>query len=238
MRTGILGGTFDPIHEGHLAVADAACAMLDLPRVLVIPSHHPPHRPAEPRVSPYHRFAMAALAVLPRKPGPRYDPSDLELVSADRSYTANTLRRLQADGLDPCALFFLTGADAFAEIATWRDYPALFDLAHFVVVSRPRHPVAAIPQVLPTLRDRMIMGQVQGARKELVMRRIVDGQAVSPRKAPPAIWLLDWPTPDVSSTDIRRRLRENESIAGMVPENVEAYIRRYGLYGASPEANR
>ncbi|MGE5358873.1 MAG: nicotinate-nucleotide adenylyltransferase [Bacteroidales bacterium] len=235
MRLGILGGTFDPIHEGHLAVADAACAMLDLARVLVVPSHHPPHRPTEPRVGPYHRFAMAALAVLTRLPGRPYLASDIELAAPERSYTANTLRRLHRDGWSASQLFFITGADAFAEIATWKDYPALFELAHFAVVSRPGHPAHAVPDVLPTLRERMIMGRVEGAQKDLVMRRVVDLSAIGPDFASPAIWLLDWPTPDISSTQIRRRLRDHESITGMVPELVEFYIRRNGLYGATAD---
>ena len=199
MRLGILGGTFDPIHEGHLAVADAACSMLDLARVLVVPSHHPPHRSADPRVGPYHRFTMAALAVLPRVPGRRpYLASDIELAAPERSYTANTLRRLHADGCNASQLFFITGADAFAEIATWKDYPAILDLAHFAVVSRPGHPAEGVADLLPMLRERMIIGRVEGPQKQLVMRRAVSRQVEGLEQAVPAIWLLDWPTPDVS----------------------------------------
>jgi nicotinic acid mononucleotide adenylyltransferase len=92
-----------------------------------------------------------------------------------------------------------------------------------------------VPDVLPTLRERMIMGRVEGAQKELVMRRVVDLSAIGPDSASPAIWLLDWPTPDISSTENRRRLRDHESITGMVPELVEFHIRRNGLYGATAD---
>ena len=80
----------------------------------------------------------------------------------------------------------------------------------------------------------MIIGRVEGPQKQLVMRRAVSRQVEGLEQAVPAIWLLDWPTPDVSSTEVRRRLRDGETIAGMVPELVEVYIRQYGLYGATP----
>jgi nicotinate-nucleotide adenylyltransferase len=105
-------------------------------------------------VSSYHRFAMVALAVAGR---PRWCASDIELKSAEASYTSTTLRRFHADGYSPDELFFLTGADAFAEVETWRDYPAILDLAQFVVVSRPGFPVGELRRRLPSLVDRAIL---------------------------------------------------------------------------------
>ncbi|HEV8347148.1 MAG TPA: nicotinate-nucleotide adenylyltransferase [Vicinamibacterales bacterium] len=152
-RIGILGGTFDPIHCGHVDLARAAEEALGLTRVFIVTSNVPPHR-ATPAVSSYHRFAMVALAVAGR---PRWCASDIELKSAEASYTSTTLRRFHADGYSPDELFFLTGADAFAEVETWRDYPAILDLAQFVVVSRPGFPVGELRRRLPSLVDRAIL---------------------------------------------------------------------------------
>ncbi len=216
-RVGILGGTFDPIHEGHLAVAEAASAALGLGEVLFVPSHHPPHRRVEPQASGYDRFAMVALALADR---PKFLASDVELLAADWSYTSVTLRRLHATAFDALQLFFITGADAFAEIATWKDYPAILDLANFVVVSRPGLPVAAIPDRLPTLRARMIMKPDAD----------VDREADANRAAATRVWLVDARTPDVSSTEVRRRARAGERFDGLVPHAVERYIARHHLY--------
>ncbi len=219
MRIGILGGTFDPIHLGHVAVADAACAALDLAEIIVIPSNHPPHRRVEPHASAYHRFAMVALALADR---PRMVASDVELQADSLSYTAVTLRRLHEASLGPLQLFFLTGADAFAEIATWKDYPAILDLANFVVVSRPHHPAGEMVERLPALRGRMITCPRTGGV-----------ECVSTQKTP-GIWLLDAPTPDVSSTEVRRLVAAGDAIAGLVPQAVEHYIARQHLYRSAP----
>jgi nicotinate-nucleotide adenylyltransferase len=208
-RVGVLGGTFDPIHVGHVAAASAACEAFGLDVVLLMPSHVPPHRPAQPLASPFHRFAMAALAAQAR---PALAASDLELLAPGPTYTSATLGRLAEAGYAASQLFFITGADAFAEIALWRDYPALLDRSHFVVVTRPGYPVRGLPVLLPKLAERMI-----DARR-----------AVPPQ---PVILLLDAPTPDVSSTEIRRRVASGEPIDGLVPPAVHEHIRRHRLYG-------
>ena len=159
-RVGILGGTFDPIHCGHLDVGSAAETALGLTELLVLPSHIPPHRP-QPLASSYHRFAMVALAVAGRS---RWRASDLELRSAARSYTSETLQRLHAAGFRAAELFFVIGADAFTEIATWKDYPSIFDLAHFAIVSRPGLSVTALAERLPELVARYAHGAGPGPR--------------------------------------------------------------------------
>jgi nicotinate-nucleotide adenylyltransferase len=211
-RIGVLGGTLDPIHCGHMVAAAASRDALDLSDVLVIPSHLPPHRSVRPVASAYHRFAMAALAVSNE---PRLEASDLELASDGVSYTADTLERLQGEGLAPSQIFFITGADAFAEIATWKRYPEVLDLAHFVVVSRPGHELEALPARLPELASRM---------------RPAAGAAQEPGK--PLIHLLRAPTPDVSSTVVRERLKRGQPITGLVPPLVEAHIVKHHLYRA------
>ena len=208
-RIGLLGGTLDPIHCGHLAAAVAARDAFDLQDVFIVPSHIPPHRPAQPLASPYHRFAMACLAV---SGVPRLQASDEELRSAGPSYTADTLDRLHARGLSASQIYFITGADAFADIATWKRYPEVLDLATFVVVARPGHALESLPARLPALAARMRPANEGGVA------------------AASRIHLLDTATPDVSSTIVRERLRRGETIAGLVPPLVETHIHQHALY--------
>jgi nicotinate-nucleotide adenylyltransferase len=207
-RVGILGGSFDPIHCGHLDAAAAAQRALDLTDVLVVPSHVPPHR-AQPIASGYHRFAMAAFAVAGR---PGWRALDVELREASRSYTADTLRRFHADGFSATELFFIVGADAFADIASWKDYPAILELAEFAVVSRPGFPVAQLPARVPSAAARMTN----------------PGASTLPRWT--SIFLIDAPTADVSSTAIRLACAHGQSLHGLVPDTVGQHIEQHGLY--------
>jgi nicotinate-nucleotide adenylyltransferase len=221
-RIGILGGTFDPIHCGHLDVASAAQAALGLTEVLVLPSSIPPHRP-KPAASSHHRFAMVAFAVQGR---PGWRAGDLELGEVSRSYTTDTLRRLHASGFGPAELFFITGADAFVEIETWRDYPALFDLANFAVVSRRGVSVEEVAARLPALAPQMVRPQ--------------DAVRIEPDPThghDTLIFLIDAKTADVSSTAIRQARAAGASIAGMVPPSVQQHIEQHRLY-ESAEAPR
>ena len=211
-RIGILGGTLDPIHGGHLAAAIAARDAFDLSEVLVLPSRIPPHRAVQPLASPFHRFAMASLAVSGVS---KLFASDDELRLDGPSYTADTLERQHARGLLPSRIFFITGADAFADIATWKRYPAVLELANFIVVSRPGHRIDALPSRLPELAGRM--------RTSLPDSGPAGG-------GDPLIYLLQAPTPEVSSTAVRDRLRRGEGISGMVPRLVETHILQHRLY--------
>jgi nicotinate-nucleotide adenylyltransferase len=204
MKIGILGGTFDPIHLGHLEAAAAAQRVLSLDRVLLLPSRTPPHRSTEPRASIFHRFAMAALAAAERG----MLVSDLEIRREGPSYTALTLEALHREGYAPAHLFFITGSDAFAEVGTWYDYPRILQLANFVVVSRP------------------------GAPK---VSDLIAGPQF-PITDMPAVLSVEANTPDVSSTDIRRRVSAGESIDGLVPSSVAGHIRRHHLYVPAPVA--
>lgn len=216
-RVGILGGTFDPIHWGHLDVADAAVHELKLRRLFVITSNVPPHRP-QPLASAYHRFAMVSIAVLDR---PDWRAADLELRHDTPSFTSRTLDLFHERGYVSSELFFVIGADAFTEIDTWRDYPRILDAAHFAVVSRPGFSVKDLPRRLPRLTDRM-------ARPPIDEVAQID----------PLIILIDAPTADVSSTAIRQRLAEGESIAGLVPPHVQQHIERHGLYSSMTPGRR
>ena len=206
-RVGILGGTLDPIHVGHLETARAAQRALNLTSIVVMPSRIPPHRVQGPAASVFHRFAMAALAV---RSLDRARVCDDELQAEGPSFTAVTLERLAQRGLNPAQMFFITGADAFAEIETWYRYPHVLELAHFVVIARPGTSAAAAAAQLPGIPERV--------------RGVTDDVAT------PAVFLVEASTPDVSSTDIRRRLRAGEQITGLVPPDVEAHILRHRLY--------
>jgi nicotinate-nucleotide adenylyltransferase len=213
-RIGILGGTFDPIHWGHLEAAFAAETTLNLMRVMLVPASLPPHRP-QPHASSFHRFAMVSLAVGGRA---GWRASDLELRDESQSYTSATLLKFHDRGYKASELYFIVGSDAFADIASWMNYPAILDAAHFVVISRPGHPVDDIPHRLPNLAHRMV-------RPPLDAISHVD----------PMIVLIDSPTADVSSSAIRDRRARGESIAALVPDPVRQHIEQHGLYTpASP----
>jgi nicotinate-nucleotide adenylyltransferase len=209
-RVGILGGTFDPIHCGHLDLGAAVQHALELTSLLVMPAQLPPHRP-RPRASTFHRFAMVSLAVAGR---PGWQASDLELGHDTTSYTSTTLQHLHDSGFHPAELFFVIGADAFVEIRSWKDYPRVLDGAHFAVVSRPGHPVTDLPERLPELESRMTNAPSGGA-----------STAVS-------IFLIHAPTADVSATAIRQRRHAGQSITGLVSAAVEQHIEQHGLYSS------
>ena len=214
-RIGILGGTFDPVHTGHLEAAFAAESALRLMRMQVVTSNTPPHRP-QPKASSYHRFAMVSLAISGRA---RWRASDIELRDDSRSYTSATLRKFHARGYAPVELYFIIGSDAFADIVNWMDYPVVLDYAHFAVVARPGHSIDDMPGRLPALANRMVRPHLDALSQ-----------------VGPMIVLIDHATPDVSSSAIRERRARGESIAGLVPDLVRQHIEQHGLYSSmSPE---
>lgn len=212
-RVGVLGGTFNPIHLGHLAAARAAQATLALDRLMFVPSHAPPHRTDSLLASGYHRLQMTALAVA-EVPG--WQASDVELVRGGPSYTYDTLIALGT--AEPASqFFFVTGADAFADIATWRHYPDLLELAHFVVIARTGTSFDQLRSRLPALTPRMVPGETTPA-------------STLRSASSPSIFLINAATPDVSSTEIRRRVAAGGSLDGLVPDQVATYIADHHLY--------
>jgi nicotinate-nucleotide adenylyltransferase len=228
MKLGILGGTFDPIHDGHIAAAAAVEAALGLDVVTLIPSNVPPHRHDPVGATSEQRYDMASLAAAEH---PGWSAARIEIDREGPSYTYDTLLELR-DGpvlsersvAQSAALgeskgtqiFFITGADAFAEIATWSRYPAVLDLAHFVVVSRPGI-------TLDSLRER-----VPSAFRNHPPCSPSDLRVLGSEK--PRVILVEAHTPDISSTDIRRRVRAGQSLSGFVPESVARYIAEHRLY--------
>jgi nicotinate-nucleotide adenylyltransferase len=211
-RLGLLGGTFDPFHFGHLDAAEAAQRALALDEMLVLPSHDPPHRPIDPHASAYHRFALVALAINGRD---NWRTSDMEVSRGGPSYSADTLRALHAAGWEGTQIFFILGADAFAEIATWREYPAVLDLAHFAVVARPGTTLDAAASRIAELRPRM---------------QPATGATI--RGAQTRIFLVEARTRDISSTAIRTRLSAGLPIDDLVPAAVARHITQHRLYAA------
>jgi len=216
-RIGILGGTFDPMHRGHTDLASAAEAALGLTRLFVIPSNVPPHRP-ETFASAFHRFAMAAMVVAEH---PTWRLSDLELRDPNPSFTSSTLKKFHERGYPPSDLYFIIGADAFADITMWRDYPKILDWTHFAVVSRPGHPAGALRYKLPAISTRMVQPPVDPLME-----------------MDPLIVLIDAPTADVSSTGIRERRAHGEPIDGLVSAPVQRHIEQHGLYTAPAPGRR
>ena len=211
-RLGVLGGTFDPIHIGHLDAAEAARLALALDEIVVLPAHDPPHRPIDPRASAFHRFALVALALNGHD---AYRLSDMELRRSGPSYTAPTLHELHGRGWRPLQLFFILGADAFAEIATWYDYPAILDACHFAVIARPGTTLDTALAATPSLASRA--------------RPVADAAGDMETTS---IFLIEARTLSVSSSDIRARLAGRQSIDGLVPPAVARYIHLHHLYEA------
>jgi nicotinate-nucleotide adenylyltransferase len=201
MTLGVLGGTFDPIHNGHIAAADAAQRELALDGITLVPSRIPPHRQDPVGAGAEHRLAMAQLAARER---PGWRVSSIELGRQGPSYTYDTLAELGRD-VPRTQIFFILGADAFAEIATWSRYPALLDLANFVVVSRPGVTLNSLHEQAPSAFSHRSSGKTR-------------------------VIFVEANTPDVSATDIRRRVRNGDSLTGLVPDSVAAYIQAHGLY--------
>jgi nicotinate-nucleotide adenylyltransferase len=215
-RLGLLGGTFDPIHYGHLDAADAARRALALDTIRVLPSHDPPHKPMDPHATAFHRFALVALAIDGLE---GYCASDAELRRDGPTYTADTLRALHGEGWQPSQIFFILGADAFAEIGSWYQFPAVLDAANFAVIARPGIGLDAALSRVPALRGRVRGGTAEDADSA--------GQT--------GIFLVEARTRDVSSTAIRARLAARQPIDDLVPAAVARHILAHHLYGAVDE---
>jgi nicotinate-nucleotide adenylyltransferase len=212
MTLGVLGGTFDPVHNGHIAAADVAQRVLDLDMIMLVPSLIPPHRQDPVGATSEQRFAMTQLAAGGRL---RWVASRIELDREGPSYTYDTLVELR-EGLQSTQIFFILGTDAFAEIATWSRYPAVLDRAHFVVVSRPGITLDSLRERVPSAFE---------SHPPCAPSRLRDLGSEETR-----VILVESNTPDISSTDIRRRVRAGQPLSGLVPDTVAEYIRAHRLY--------
>ena len=213
-RIGILGGTLDPLHVGHIETARAAQQALDLETVIVMPTRVPPHRQDG---RPPRRFTASPWLPSQWEPWTGFRVSDEELsLGWPLVHRADAGAALGARPA-PIADFLRDRGRRVRGNRNVVQVPGVLDLAHFVVVSRPGVPVATLPDRLPHLAGRM---------------RTVESRPET--TAEPSVFLVDARTPDVSSTEIRRRLRAGDSITGLVPRTVEAHILRHGLYTDTP----
>jgi nicotinate-nucleotide adenylyltransferase len=211
MTLGVLGGTFDPIHNGHIAAAAAAQDSLGLESIVLVPSHIPPHRQDPVGATAEQRYAMARLAA--ERPG--WSASRIEIAREGPSYTFDTLVELRTRSAGT-QIFFILGADAFAEIATWFRYPDVLDVANFVVVSRPGITLDSLRERVPSAFEHHPPCSPSALR---------DLGSEETR-----VILVEATTPNVSSTDIRRRIGAGEPLSGLVPDPVANYIRAHHLY--------
>jgi nicotinate-nucleotide adenylyltransferase len=211
MRVGILGGTFNPIHLGHLRSAEEVREALNLDLVYFVPTAVPPHKSAEGLAPSEHRLAMVKLAT---KGNRHFMVSDAEVRRAGRSYTIDTVRHFIATLRAPCTLFLLMGADAFAELETWKDAEELTRLCSIVVHNRPARSGAASPASLAAL-DRF------GYIKK-------DDEYVHPSGQ--TLSFVDTTILPISATLIREKLRHHRSVRYLTPGDVVDYIARHGLY--------
>lgn len=215
MRTGLFGGTFDPVHLAHLAAAEGVLDRLGLDRVLFIPSATPPHRPP-PHATPGHRLAMTRLAVAGN---PRFEACDVELSRGGASYSIDTLEELRRRWPDD-TFYFIIGSDAFREVASWKSPVRLFELALFVVLPRP-----GAPAYLSAIR--FPPGLEPGPEPA---GGTVDGVSRFPIGAGGEVLQVDVPALAVSASAIRERIARGRSIRYLVPDPVIDYIARNGLY--------
>jgi nicotinate-nucleotide adenylyltransferase len=233
MNIGLFGGTFDPIHKGHLALAQAARERCGLARIYFVPTNMPPHKTAQPIAPYFHRYTMAALATQSEKsflPSLLEGPGEFVLhdkksvrgsVASAPNYSIDTIRTLKRSLKKSDRLFFLIGVDAFKDIAKWREPEALFAECAFVVASRPGFSLADIATALPEkLRPRAEATEPfskQPARGDLVLPGVT-------------LHLLEDVHQKISATEIRAAVRAKKPLGRLVPESVEEYIKKEGLY--------
>ena len=221
-RIALFGGSFDPIHNGHLAVARAADRRFNFDEVHFIPSSRPPHK--RNHLAPFpHRFAMVALACTEH---PHFVPSLAEAgedFSAHQLfYSIDTVRHFKHTAHAGDHLYFLIGADAFLEIPTWREYESLLSLCDFIVAARPGFRADALRLVIPP----ELMGRPHPRHREDASQET----HVVTHLRRSTVYLLDAVSSDVSATEVRRRVRGGQSIHGLVSARVEEYIGKQALY--------
>ena len=204
MRIAILGGTFDPIHNGHLAAARSVASTFSTDEVHFVPAYSAPHKQSRESTSAFHRFAMVALGVLPFE---EFRASAIEVDALERRYTVDTLNDMRTAYPD-AQFVFIMGTDMYQDFETWKDYRRLFTLAHLAIVHRP--------------------GFV--FRTDLAPHRVVkDGEkVVLPEK--PAVFYLPFVEQRVSSTSLREACRKGADVREWLPAAVWSYIERNKLY--------
>lgn len=216
-RIALYGGTFDPVHVGHLEIARRVLQRFRFEKVLLIPAQMAPHKIGRAVTPPIHRYAMLALAT---QDDPQLSISTFELDAPDRRYTVDTVEHFQRELGDSAEIFFIMGADSWSEITTWREWERLLTMTNHIVVTRPGYEpttthVGAIEERIADLRICLERGH-----------------------GPPNIFFTDLVMNDVSASSIRRLASEGriEELADLVPGPVLEYIKKYSIYRNSNEA--
>ena len=200
-RIGIFGGTFNPIHMGHLIMAEEVFQQHHLSKILFIPAYIPPHKYVKDLTEAHHRYKMIKAAISGKS---KFEVSDLEIKREGKSYTIDTVQEILGHYGKGCEVFLIMGADSLNELELWKNIKRLSQLCHFVIVNRPGFKTEASTRLV----------EIIGSNNILDMERLrVEINPVG-----------------ISSTDIRKRLNDGVEIKGLVPECVEAYIREHGLY--------
>ena len=222
LRLGLLGGSFNPVHNGHLAIARQTREALGLDQILFVPTSHPPHKPNDSLAPAQDRYEMVRLAIAS---DPSLAISDVEIRRPGKSYSIDTVRMLQQAYGTQAQLFFLIGLDAFLDFPSWREPQTLLELCRFVILSRPGlsfrslSTVARLPPIpYPSLAD-------------------LDADRISRIEAPigtQGLICLKLPPCAISASDIRARIRQGLSAANQLPPLVESYILHHHLYQGAP----
>jgi nicotinate-nucleotide adenylyltransferase len=211
-RLGVLGGTFDPVHNGHLAMADHLLNTFLLDSLLFIPAARPPHK-GHLETTPFKdRMAMLETAV---RTDQRFLVSDLEARRDGPSYSIDTLIDLKNILSDKVQLFFIIGVDAFVELKTWKNYRGLTDHANLLVIDRPEYPLAMVEKVVSQLGNYSFDND--------------QGCWIAPEHRG-RVYPLSVPPVDISSTDIRGKIARGQDFAKLVPSLVSQYIVEHRLY--------
>jgi nicotinate-nucleotide adenylyltransferase len=201
-RIGVMGGTFDPIHNGHLVTAEEAWKQFRLDLVIFIPSGHPPHKEDRKSLDPEDRYLMTVIATASN---PHFKVSRMEIDRPGPSYTIDTVREIHRVYGRNTEVLFITGADAILEILTWKEPEKVLREATFIAATRPGYELKKLEESLPE------------AEKE---RHETD----------PRVLVMEIPALAISSTDIRDRVREGRAITYLVPEGVSKFIEKNGFY--------
>lgn len=213
-RFAVYGGSFDPVHRGHLAIAERLIEMFDLDEFIFIPAFHAPHKKRLQPTSPIDRYAMLALATNNER---FISVSKMEIELPERPYTVETLERLK-ELLPDCVLYFVMGADSWVDITTWRDWERVLTMTNHIVVSRPGYDIDE-EHVTDEIRERIV---------DLRGDRLPEPPDAADRTS---IYLTDAVNLDISATEIRQRIRDDDAEwrDDLTPE-VAKYIEKYQIY--------
>jgi nicotinate-nucleotide adenylyltransferase len=222
-RIAIYGGTFDPVHLGHIEVAKRVSELFEIDELRFVPAQMAPHKLTLPVTPAIHRYAMLVLAT---QQNPRLRVSTFELDAPERRYTVDTLAHFRSELGESADLFFVMGADSWSEITTWRGWERLLTLVNHIVVTRPEYDIN-LDLVGSSVRERIV--DLRGSKQ---IPKVVNETAGEKIFITDAVMLVN------SATQIRRALREDDwnQLTRLIPPSVADYIRKYELYRESNEA--